>query len=503
MDPATLASAASQFPAGPDSTRPSRDISRSSLPSMEIGYALSLLCLSAFVFGYVRSDKTAIGLANAFSLAGWVYWLHCTYRMHKVLAEATAGQYPISASRAVGFQMIPIYSLIWGFKWPKEIAKFLRQRLPDDRLQYGWVGVALVLAALLAAYPTGLHLALLFAAGSYLVRHLAKAVPWAVPEPNSRRQQIDLAYFAGLGAAWGFMFGQALISLIADLKMATRQDVLIPLIAIVLASGFAVLFLEPLAERCRGMFGISHEHFSIRTRSSRPIQIVLFLLLVITGASHDLLQDHIKDLLSTKRLQDSLKEDEKLRAKPLLQGIARSPMAQTVVFPLLFAGGITYFWVAGSRRSTMGAPTLGALSGVTIGVVVVLFIWGHASAANLGHLRLCSLTFVREIFSPGKFPPVAKLLTQALRGGSFGLLGGLAIQRQASGQRLRILYIVLIVSALLFGLLAHGFHLDLLKSLGFALGWCAGLFLHPHSVALLAGGPAETDPSSKTASAAA
>ena len=252
------------------------------------------------------------------------------------------------------------------------------------------------------------------------------------------------------------------------------------------------------------MFGISHEHFTIRTRSSRPIQIVLFLLLVITGASHDLLQDHIKDLLSTKRLQDSLKEDEKLRAKPFLQGIAQSPMTQTVIMPLLFAGGMTYFWVAGSRRGTMGAPTLGALSGVTIGVVVMLFIWGHASAANLGHLRLCSLTFVREIFS-GKLPPLAKLFTQAVRGGTFGLLGGLAIQRQASGQRLRILYIVLIVSAFLFGLLAHRFHfhLDLLKSLGFALGWCAGLFLHPHSVALLAGGPAETDPSSKTASAAA
>src|SRR2546430_17284804 len=61
-------------------------------------------------------------LANFISL---VYWLVCVYEYHVVIAQATAGGYPIKPLRAAWFQLIPIYGLYLGFKWPRGVARFL------------------------------------------------------------------------------------------------------------------------------------------------------------------------------------------------------------------------------------------------------------------------------------------------------------------------------------------------------------------------------------------
>jgi len=49
-------------------------------------------------------------LANFISL---IYWLVCVYEYHVVLAQATAGAYPIKPLRAAWFHLIPIYGLYW------------------------------------------------------------------------------------------------------------------------------------------------------------------------------------------------------------------------------------------------------------------------------------------------------------------------------------------------------------------------------------------------------
>jgi len=483
MEPSTLASAALQFPVADEAEHLSRRTSRTSLPKVWIGYVLAALCFAAFVGGVVEHDKAAVGIANVASLVGSVYWLYCIYRFHKVLAEATFGHYPISARRAVGFQLIPIYSLIWSFAWPKAISKFLQQRHANERLRYGFVGLALVMAAVLGVIPTGLHLALLFAAAGYLKRHIAKALPWAVPVPRSRKRQMNLAISAGLGAGYGFLLTTAVMELIST----PREEFFHATLTIAIASLAAVKFVEPLAEKCRVALGIPHEHFETAAGAPRRIRVALFLLLVGTSASHSLLHDHMHGLLSAT------------------VGDALSETGITLVGALLFAGGITYSWMVASRRGAVGAALISTLSGAIIGLVVIFVVWFYASAVSLSSMRFSSVRDVAGILS-GSLPLKAaafKLFGLAARGAVFGLLGGFALRQQTVVPRLPALYAALVTSALLFGIARHGLHWGLLTSLGFALGWCAGLLVYPHSEMLLTGRPVEPDHAARAASAAA
>src|SRR2546430_8421541 len=78
-------------------------------------------------------------LANFISL---VYWLVCVYEYHVVIAQATAGGYPIKPLRAAWFQLIPIYGLYWGFKWPPGPARFVKTRLEAPLMRAARTGVA-------------------------------------------------------------------------------------------------------------------------------------------------------------------------------------------------------------------------------------------------------------------------------------------------------------------------------------------------------------------------
>jgi hypothetical protein len=96
-----------------------------------------------------------------------------------------------------------------------------------------------------------------------------------------------------------------------------------------------------------------------------------------------------------------------------------------------------------------------------------------------------------------------KLSTLGARGAPFGLVGALVI-RLRTRRRLAILYAALIASTFTVAIIRlHGVHRELLTSFGFALGWCAGLLVYPHSERMLMGAPVSPEQGAKAKSAAA
>jgi hypothetical protein len=61
-------------------------------------------------------------------LPGFIYWLFCIHRLHKILGELTQGRYPISPGEAALKHIIPFYNLYWVFKWPGELSDYVNRR---------------------------------------------------------------------------------------------------------------------------------------------------------------------------------------------------------------------------------------------------------------------------------------------------------------------------------------------------------------------------------------
>ena len=115
------------------------------LPRVWIGYLLGVATMIAEMIAVTLHPELAkepllipplyLFLANFISL---IYWLVCVYEYHVVLAQATAGAYPIKPLRAAWFHLIPIYGLYWVFKWPRELARFVNSRLEAPLTSYLW-----------------------------------------------------------------------------------------------------------------------------------------------------------------------------------------------------------------------------------------------------------------------------------------------------------------------------------------------------------------------------
>jgi hypothetical protein len=122
-------------------------------PRIWIGYLLGVATLIAEMIALKLHPELAkepllipplyLFLANFISL---IYWLVCVYEYHVVLAQATAGAYPIKPLRAAWFHLIPIYGLYWVFKWPRELARFVNSRLEAPLMKPDRTGLAVFIA---------------------------------------------------------------------------------------------------------------------------------------------------------------------------------------------------------------------------------------------------------------------------------------------------------------------------------------------------------------------
>jgi hypothetical protein len=149
-----------------------------------------------------------------FWFMGVAYWLLCVYRMHRVLATVTSDRYPIRPLAAVGWHFLPVLLgtlvhllvltaalrlvawshtavivffaaaivlfsalfLHWLVKWPSEIARFVKRRIPDSHMAQDRGGAIILIGLLLTGFNTAAALAVLFLALSYLAGHLRRAL---------------------------------------------------------------------------------------------------------------------------------------------------------------------------------------------------------------------------------------------------------------------------------------------------------------------------------------
>jgi hypothetical protein len=153
-------------------------------PRIWIGYLLGFATLIAEMVAVTLHPELAkepllipplyLFLANFISL---VYWLVCVYEYHVILAQATAGAYPVKPVRAAWFHLIPIYGLYWVYKWPRELARFVNSRLPAPLMRPERTGLAVFLAfAVFLVLDRGVGMILLFWAASHLSRCLRYAL---------------------------------------------------------------------------------------------------------------------------------------------------------------------------------------------------------------------------------------------------------------------------------------------------------------------------------------
>jgi len=110
-------------------------------------------------------------------LAGWIYWLFCVHRFHKILGEMTVNRYPISPGEAVGKHFIPFYNLYWLFAWPSTLSKHINSRGHVQMIPGGLIGFLLLVSLLLRYLDGAFGLAVTFGVGLYisakLRRHMA------------------------------------------------------------------------------------------------------------------------------------------------------------------------------------------------------------------------------------------------------------------------------------------------------------------------------------------
>lgn len=335
----------------------------SRLPKIWIGYALTLtvFALSALSLqdpGDFTGPAINVNVSSAalvLYLIAWVYWLFCVHRIHRVLKEATSGSYPISPRVAVGFQFIPIYSLIWGYKWTNRIAEFVNGRDNSPLMSKYLPGSVLLVAAFIGQVGIlgSLHLLLLFGTGHYIIRKLRPLLPPLAKTALIQRQehQLHMAVSAGIGA----VFTLKLFRAFQNPMNYNRNEFFHDIVVITLVSLGVILFIEPLAQVWRRRIGFEEHHaqlIGVLPGGPWNVKIAAFTILAITSLFHGFLHKEIDREMTTDAVRT-------------LVGIAGAT---------LISGGITYAWVSGARRTKPRAARFGLITGATVGLFVISII---------------------------------------------------------------------------------------------------------------------------------
>jgi hypothetical protein len=129
---------------------------RSSFPWVWVGFVIALAFFVIEVLWIVLGLEEAVVniLLTFISIGGWIYWLVCVHRLHKILDELSNGSYPNSPGEAAGKHIIPFYNLYWVFKWPADLSEYINKR-GRVKMISGYMIGALILFALLVRLVDG------------------------------------------------------------------------------------------------------------------------------------------------------------------------------------------------------------------------------------------------------------------------------------------------------------------------------------------------------------
>jgi len=151
-------------------TESDEQIPHSSPPWVWVGF------LFAFAFFVLEILFVALGLEEhgidrilmVILVGGWIYWLVCIHRIHKIMAELTHNRYPISPGEAAGYHLVPFYNLVWIFKWPIQLSEYLNQRGRVKMIAGGLIGTLILLALLLRFVDGSIGMLCMFAMLMYV-----------------------------------------------------------------------------------------------------------------------------------------------------------------------------------------------------------------------------------------------------------------------------------------------------------------------------------------------
>ena len=152
-------------------------------------------------------DSTGNLLLIAIAVCGFIYWLFCIYRFHKILREMSGNSYPISPGEAAGKHFIPIVNLIWVFQWPTEFVDYINARGRVRMMSGKLIGLFLLISFLLRFVDGAVGLACLFGVTLYLSAKLRKhmkslqaMVLPPVPDASMFRQPQETSLTFGSGS---------------------------------------------------------------------------------------------------------------------------------------------------------------------------------------------------------------------------------------------------------------------------------------------------------------
>jgi len=151
-------------------TESDEQIPQSSPPWVWVGF------LFAFAFFVLEILFVALGLEEhgidrilmVILVGGWIYWLVCIHRIHKIMAELTHNRYPISPGEAAGYHLVPFYNLVWIFKWPIQLSEYLNQRGRVKMIAGGLIGTLILLSLLLRFVDGSIGMLCMFAMLMYV-----------------------------------------------------------------------------------------------------------------------------------------------------------------------------------------------------------------------------------------------------------------------------------------------------------------------------------------------
>ena len=157
-------------------TDPQELPARSSLPWVWVGFFFA----AAFLLGEFApllsemTESSANGLLILIFLAGFIYWLFCVHRFHKILREMSDGSYGITPGEAVGRHFIPILNLIWIFKWPIAFSEYINSKGRVRMMSGQLIGLFLLICWLLRFVDGSIALACMFGVALYLSAKLGR-----------------------------------------------------------------------------------------------------------------------------------------------------------------------------------------------------------------------------------------------------------------------------------------------------------------------------------------
>jgi len=150
----------------------------SSPPLVWIGFLIAgaFFTLEILLVLLGTGEQGMNSILTLIALGGWIYWLVCIHRIHKILAELTRNRYPIDPGEAVWKHIVPFYNLYWIFKWPGELSDYLNSRGRVRIISGAILGTMLLLALLLRFFDGSFGMLGMFGVTAYISAKLKKHV---------------------------------------------------------------------------------------------------------------------------------------------------------------------------------------------------------------------------------------------------------------------------------------------------------------------------------------